>query len=131
MSAYARAVSVWRRKALESFPELAKELTDDDVDSTYAMWREVFLPLTKDAYQREDADLLARIFEYAAWSARRPAKEVWNAVAVSFYEHVFDVARTPDWLDHIAKLTPRDVVNDVSVLWEGQLSEGELRRIRG
>ena len=124
-------MSVWRRKALDSFPELVKELTADDVDSTYAMWREVFLPLTKDAFQRGDEDLLARIFDYAAWSARRPAKEVWNAVGVSFYEHLFNVARTPDWLDCVAKLTPRDVINDVSALWEGQLSEGELRRLRG
>jgi len=45
-------VSVWRRKALDLFPELARELTADDVDSTYAMWCEVFLPLTQDAYQR-------------------------------------------------------------------------------
>jgi hypothetical protein len=129
--AYARPVSVWRRKALESFPELARELTADDVDSTYAMWRDVFLPLTNDAYQREDADLLARIFDYAAWSARCPAKQVWNAVAVSFYEHLFDVARTPRWIDCVAKLTPRDVINDVWMLWEDQLSEGELRRLRG
>lgn len=123
-------MSVWRRKALESFPELTRELTADDVDSTYAMWREVFLPLTKDAYQRDDADLLARIFDYAAWSARRPAKEVWNAVGVSFYEHLFNVARTPGRIDCVVRLTPRDVMDNVSVLWEGQLSEGELRRLR-
>src|SRR5262245_19250799 len=116
-------MSVWRRKALESSPELTKELTEDDVDSTYAMWREVFLPLTKIAYQRDDEELLGRIFEYAAWSARRPAKEVWNAVGVSFYEHLWNVARTPDWIGRVAKLTPRDVMNDVSVLWEGQLPE--------
>jgi len=54
-------VSVWRRKALDLFPELARELTADDVDSTYAMWCEVFLPLTQDAYQRGDATMLGEL----------------------------------------------------------------------
>ena len=63
-TSYARPMSVWRRKALESFPELARELTSDDVDTTYAVWGEVFLPLAAEAYARGDADLLTRIFEY-------------------------------------------------------------------
>jgi hypothetical protein len=47
-----------------------------------------------DANARGDDDLLRRILEYAAWSARHPAKDVWNAVGVSFYEHLFDLSRS-------------------------------------
>ena len=123
-------MSVWRRKALESFPELAKELTSGEVDSTYAAWSEVFLPLAADANLRGDEGLLERIFEYAAWSARRPAKDVWNAVGVSFYEHLFDVSRSDEWMRLVVRLTPADVLNEVEGLWAGALSEEDLRRLR-
>ena len=121
---------MWRRKALESFPELASELTSDEVDSPHAVWREVFLPLAAEADTRDDDDLLARIFEYAAWSARRPAQSVWNAVAVSFDEHLFDVSRSDKWMARVVRLTPEDVLDDVWVLWDDRLSESELGRLR-
>lgn len=129
-TSYARRVSVWRRKALESFPELASELTSDEIDSTYAVWREVLLPFAAEADARGDDDLLARIFEYAAWSARRPAQSVWNAVAVSFYEHLFDVSRSDEWMALVVRLTPDDVLDDLWVLWDDRLSESELGRLR-
>jgi len=123
-------MSVWRRKALESFPELAHELTSDEVDSTYAAWQENFLPLAAEAYTRGDDVLLTRIFEYAAWSARRPAKSVWNAVGVSFYEHLFDVSRSDDWMAVVVRETPDTVLDDVWALWDDRLSESELTRLR-
>ena len=124
-------MSIWRRTALEAFPELAKELTSDEIDSTYAAWREVLLPLAAEAHGRGDDELLKRIFEYAAWSARRPAKHVWNAVGVSFYEHLFDISRSDEWMRLVVRLTPPDVLNNVSALWdEGALPESDLARLR-
>lgn len=128
---YARPVSIWRRKALEAFPELGKELTSDEIDSTYAAWREVLLPLAAEAHGCGDDELLKRIFEYAAWSARRPAKHVWNAVGVGFYEHLFEISRSAEWMRLVVRLTPRDVLDDVSALWDnGALPESDLARLR-
>jgi hypothetical protein len=124
-------VSVWRRKALESFPELATDLTSDEVNSTYAAWSEVLLPLAHDAYVRDDRDLLARIFGYAAWSARQPAKAVWNAAFVSFYEHLFSISRTDDWMERLAELVPADVVPNAWVLWRSVLSDSDQARLQG
>ncbi len=123
-------MSVWRRKALESFPELAPQLTDADVDSTYAAWREVFLPLVGQAFAGNDEALVARILDYAAWSARQPTKQVWNAVYVGFYEELFDVSRSDEWMARLGELIPADVVQNAWPLWEDRLSDSELARLR-
>ena len=67
---------------------------------------------------------------YAAWSARRPAQSVRKAVAVSFYEHLFDVSRSDEWMALVVRLTPDDVLDDLWVLWDDRLSEPELGRLR-
>jgi hypothetical protein len=127
-------VSVWRRKALETFPELQRALKDrDEVWSADALWMMYLCPLVLEAHARDDRDLLRRIYGYAAWSSRQPAKEVWNAVGVSFYEHLFDDPQSDDWIERIAEWLPDDVVRRHWQLWESgphHLSEADLTRLR-
>jgi hypothetical protein len=85
-------MSVWRRRALEIFPDLRLELTSADVDSPYALWRDVLLPKVIRAHSVGDTKMLGRIYGYPAWSIRQPGKDVSNAAGVSFYEHLFDEA---------------------------------------
>jgi|SRR6187397_495448 hypothetical protein len=123
-------MSLWRRRAVETFPDLRRELTSADVDSTYSMWALVLLPLAEEALARDERDLLGRIYGYAAWSMRQPDKDVSNAAGVSFYEHVFDRRQSEDWIERVVEWIPDDVVEDVWPLWAERLSPSEVELLR-
>ena len=117
-------MSAWRRKAIESFPELGSVVSDpEETFSPYALWFEL-LPLVREAHRAGDDDLLERIYRYAEWSFKQ--EELSNAVAVSFYEHLFDEhwmrRLVPRWLD-------TRVVADLWTLWEARLSADELAEV--
>lgn len=117
-------MSVWRRKAIESFPELRSVVSDpEETFSPYALWFEL-LPLAKKAHRASDVDLLNRIYRYAEWSFEQD--ELSNAVAVSFYEHLFDERwmrpLVPEWLS-------TRIVADIWPLWEARLAAEELAEI--
>src|SRR5262249_54483628 len=63
-------------------------------------------------------DLLQRIYGYAAWSSRQPGKAVWNAVCVTFYEHLFDRHQSEEWIEAVAGWIPADVARRGWPLWE-------------
>lgn len=107
---------MWRRKALEAFPELRRELNDKhEIGSIYALWSEL-RPMVRKAHQEGDEDRLTRIYDFALWCYRQKAKDLWNSAGVGFYEHVLDV---PGGLlpDVLARLRD-DVIADVWGLWE-------------
>jgi hypothetical protein len=82
-------VAAWRRKALEAFPDLRRELTDkDEIFSIGAPWFEL-LPMAKHAHEHGDQDLLERIYDLTFWCHRQ--RDLENAVAVGFYEHLLGV----------------------------------------
>lgn len=123
---YARGVSAWRREALKAFPELRTELNDkEEMFSVYALWFEL-LPRVEEAHREEDEDLLRRIYGYAEWCFRQGG-DLENAVAVAFYEHLFDER----WM---RPLVPRwvkpEIVTSVWPLWELRLSDGDFREVR-
>jgi len=118
-------VSAWRRRASESFPELASKLPDpSEIFSPYDLWFEL-LPMTRSAHRSDDDDLLGRIYSYAEWSFTQGA-ELENAVAVSFYEHLFD----EKWMRPLAaqRLSPH-VVEAMRPLWVDRLSEEDLDEV--
>ena len=56
-------MSTWRRKAIESFPDLRWEF--EQVDTTiYEVFFEL-LPRVRDAHARGDLEVLRRIYEFA------------------------------------------------------------------
>jgi hypothetical protein len=114
-------VSAWRRKAIEAFPELRSELNDsDEFFSVYALWFEL-LPLARNAHRESNDELLRRIYDYADWCWRKRGY-LENAVAVAFYEHLFDER----WMR--ALLVPwlsEPVIQDVRPLWEARLTDEE------
>jgi hypothetical protein len=118
-------MSAWRRTAIESFPELASALNDSsEIFSPYALWFEL-LPMVRAAHRSDDHDLLGRIYSYADWSLGQGA-ELRNAVAVSFYEHLFD----EKWMRPVAaeRLSPR-AVDAVRPLWVARLSTDDLDEV--
>jgi hypothetical protein len=118
-------MSAWRRKAIDAFPELRQELNDSDqVFSINALWFEL-LPLTREAHGEGDEDLLRRIYDFAEWCDAQRG-DLSNAVAVTFYEHLFDAR----WMRPLVVpwLTPK-VIRDVRPLWEARLSSDDMREV--
>ena len=117
-------MSAWRHKAIEAFPELHTALNDaEEIFSPYALWFEL-LPMVREAHRSNDVDLLTRIYTYAAWSSQQA--ELSNAVATSFYEHLFDEQwmrpLVPQWL------SPH-VVENIYPLWQQMLAPDALAEV--
>jgi hypothetical protein len=58
-------VSAWRRKALEAFPELHREINAKPYSVYWLFF--TLLPRSRDAHVDHDADLLGRIYRYGEW----------------------------------------------------------------
>jgi hypothetical protein len=120
-----RRVAAWRRRAIESFPELRSALNHkEEIFSVYALWFEL-LPLAREAHYEDNQDLLRRIYAFAAWCHRQRG-DLSNAVCVSFYEHLFDER----WMRPlVARWLTDEVARDVRPLWEARLSVDEMREV--
>jgi hypothetical protein len=119
-------MAAWRRKAFELFPELRDDI-ESDAFSPYALFF-MLLPFTRQAHRRGDDDALRRAYGFAQWCHhQRRGSELPNAVAVAFFEHLFD-----DWSvreDVVPWLSPV-VRRDVWTLWDARLSEPQLSELR-
>lgn len=119
-------VSVWRRKALEAFPELTEKI-HEDAFSPYALFF-VLLPFVRDAHRCGDTDVVRRTYAFAQWCHhQRRGGELPNAVAVAFYEHLFD-----DWSlrEQVAPWLSPSVTRDIWPLWEARLDSAKLADVR-
>jgi len=119
-------MAAWRRIALELFPE-ADEFTIDDWFSSYALffW---LLPFSRAAHQRDDEDALRRSYGFAQWCwHQRRGSELRNAVAVSFYEHLFD-----HWKLHeqVVPWLELGVRSSIWTLWEDRLDQDKRKELR-
>jgi hypothetical protein len=118
-------MAAWRRKAIEQFPELRRELNDSKATSSpYALWFEL-LPLAVEAHQQGSDDVLRRIYGYAAWSCQQKG-DLRNAVCVSFYEHLFD---EPWMRPLVVPWLNAAVITDVRPLWAARLAPDDLHEV--
>jgi hypothetical protein len=120
-------MATWRRKALEAFPHMRREIQDPEI-SLYGLFPRLVDEVWK-AHDANDHALLQRIHGYAEWALNHPSKELWNPAAVSFYEHLF-LARKDrtDW-EKALSLIPIKVVRDVWGLWDYFLTAEETADI--
>lgn len=120
-------MSVWRRKAIEAFPGLRRELNDrHEIDTVYGLWIEYLLPLWVDAHTGGSDDKLDRIYRYAEWCFRQRSEDLVNSAGVCFYEHVLDHGGRERVLPRLSDATIRDVWG----LWELRLSGAEMEALR-
>lgn len=96
-------MSLWRREAIERFPELHREIAD--CGGVYGdLWHLLRHSLLLPAYETEPPNLetAARVFDYAAWSWVHHNPRVRMAVADNFYDYLGDHPTTraemPRWL---------------------------------
>jgi hypothetical protein len=111
----------WTELASDLFPTLQEELTEPN-SSLYDFLTSLD-QLRTVAQSSRDRELLARIYFFCEWCLVHPDREIWNAAAVGFWEHLFD-----DWLARfhaIPYLSPR-VIADIWPLWEWRLSADQL-----
>lgn len=76
-------MSAWRRKAIETFPDLRNEFQAPDA-TIYTIFFELLARHQNATELAEDE--LERIYGFAEWCYRQRG-ELSNAAAVSFYEH--------------------------------------------
>lgn len=93
-------MSAWRKRALELFPDLRSDIEPDDA-TIYTVFFEL-LPRCLEAHDRGDLEELTRIYGFAEWCFPQQAKDLWNAAAVAFYDHLGDspvtVRAMPKWV---------------------------------
>jgi hypothetical protein len=95
-------MSLWRREALERFPELHRDIAN--VEGVFLFWHILRHQMLLPAYEKEPPDLetAARVFDYAAWCWTHRSPLVRLAVADEFYDYLGDYPKTraemPRWL---------------------------------
>lgn len=109
---------------MELFPDLRRDLTEQD-SSVYSLFFDL-KPLLRDAFDRDDAELVRRIFGFAEWCAAQTAQPLWNAAGVAFYEHLFDY---PAYSEHVVPWLSSVVVYTHWWLWEAMVSPAEWARV--
>jgi hypothetical protein len=118
-------VSAWRRRALETFPELRAEFEPPNV-TLYDVFSRL-IQRCRDAHNSGDDKALSRIYGFAEWCARQSAKELWNPAGVSFYEHLAD---SPVTLAAIPRWVARDVFEDISELLVARIGLDKVAVLR-
>ncbi|MFN8539222.1 MAG: hypothetical protein U0232_17325 [Thermomicrobiales bacterium] len=81
-------MAAWRRIAMARFPHLRQELHDRHY-TIYGLYFDL-LPMARVAHDADDNETLRHIYNFAEWCFAQRNKELWNATAVAFYEHLFD-----------------------------------------
>ncbi|AYL94667.1 DUF7674 family protein [Mucilaginibacter celer] len=117
-------MSAWRKRAIACLPELRKEFEDPST-SIYGVFMEL-LPATVNAHKNNDATQLRRCYEFAAWCFTQKSKDLWNAAAVSFYEHLGDRAET---LQGMHLWVSRDIYLEIRGLLKQRLDDVVMKEL--
>ena len=120
-------MATWRRKALEAFPGLRRELSDHGY-TYYSLFFDL-LPMVRTARDEADEATLRKIYDFAEWCFRQAprASDLSNAVCVAFYEHLFDWPRLRPAV--VPWLSPA-VIEACQPLWTVRLTKEELSDLR-
>jgi hypothetical protein len=118
-------MSTWRKKAMECLPDCKKEFESPDTD-IYLVFSEL-LHSTVAAHKNNDRIQLKKNYDFAAWCfSQKTTKDLWNAAAVAFYEHLGDHPATreamPQWIT-------RQTYDHIRGLLEWRLNEVTLKEI--
>jgi hypothetical protein len=101
---------------VECFPDLRRKFSDTRFGK-YTIWQVFFdlLPRMQSAIAEGDLRTTAAIFAFTEWCAMQYSGEIESAVAVAFYEHVFDEREI--WDGVVPFLSPT-IIRQYWKLWE-------------
>jgi hypothetical protein len=117
-------MAVWRRRALEQFPQFRAELQQPDY-SIYMLFFDL-LPMVREAHDSGDNDSARRIYDFAEWCLNQATGDLSNAAGVAFYEHLFDSKR--HWSEVVRWLSGQ-VVATCRPLWDRRISGADLSEL--
>ena len=93
-------MSAWRRRAIEAWPEAAAFIQDPKT-TIYLLFFELLVWVQK-AHDDGDETQLQRIYGFAHWCLGTSSRDLQNAAAVAFFEHLVDEEPTrhaiPRWV---------------------------------
>lgn len=93
-------MSAWRRRAIEAWPESAAFIQDPET-TIYLLFFELLAWVQK-AHDEGDEPQLQRIYGFAHWCLGTSSRDLKNAAAVAFFEHLVDQEPTrhamPRWV---------------------------------
>lgn len=117
-------MSAWRRRAIETLPDMRREFEDPEM-TIYQVLFEMLARVENEA-DRKDEKEPERIFDYALWCHTNRDREITNAVGVAFYEHLAD---EPHLRDMIVHRLPPNVFEDCRSLFELRLTPPEFKEL--
>ena len=117
-------MSAWRKKAIECAPELKKEFEDPEL-TVYSVFMELLL-LTREAHKVNNIDKLKKIYDFAEWCHKQNNKNIWNAVGVSFYEHLADSEETFNEFTYWIK---KDIYIDIRNLLYQRIDDVKIKTL--
>ena len=118
-------VSVWRRKAIALFPELAVELVGPEFPLHEFFFR--LASLAVQAHKTHDDAVLRRVHGFAEWCLHQEG-DLWREAGIGFYEDLF--AEVP-WEEIVPWLSPfvSDQVKKTWALGVGGERAGQFEKL--
>ena len=107
----------WYAKARLAFPEVISGENQSMYNhnpTMYGLWFDL-LRLTQEAHEKNDVNLLKRVYPLAEWFFYSTEEDYSNCVVVSFYEHLIDCDKT---LEGISNWVSKDIIEKVMPLWK-------------
>jgi hypothetical protein len=93
-------MSAWRRRAIEAWPDAAAFIQESET-TIYLLFFELLVWVRK-AHEGGDEAQLQRIYGFAHWCLGTSSRDLQNAAAVAFFEHLVDEEPTrraiPRWV---------------------------------
>jgi len=117
-------MATWRRRALDVFPDFRHNLNSPDY-TIYSLFFDA-LPALREAHRAGDDKRLSRIYGFAEWCSGQRSKLLWNAVGVSFYEHVFD---EPWMWEAVCPWLSAEIRAKHTELWEARLAPKDFDHV--
>src|SRR5689334_15982975 len=117
-------MAVWKRKALATLPELAKEIHKADY-TPYQLFFDL-VPLVLEAHRKHENDFPRRAYGFAEWCLSQESKDLWNSAGVAFYE---DLIKERELWRAIIPWLSKNVLAQVQGLWELALNRHDYQEL--
>jgi hypothetical protein len=121
-------VSAWRRLALQLFPEHRRIIQSNEfIFSIYQLFFDL-LPMTIEAHEIGNNDFLRRVYQFAEWCWKQKPRsdDVYNAVCVSFYEHLVDHVASRNSIQYWLK---PEIFEDIRDIFPPRMTEDEYKQL--